>query len=225
VLFARTFLLKEVTSDFKIIIADNGSTDQTGDIATKLSNEFKEVEYIKVSKKGVGLALRTSWQKSKSDIVGYMDLDLATDLKHLKEVYQIFSDDNKNIEIINGSRLLYDSVVKNRTPLRTFTSKSFNKIVKKSLGTNFTDGMCGFKFFKAQTAKELINTGIVTDGWFFSTEILVKAEWMNKRIHELAISWEDDNNSKVKVIKLSQEYLKQIQRLKKEKNDFITKYV
>lgn len=75
-----------------------------------------------------------------------MDLDLATDLKHLHQVFDALL--NKNFEIVAGTRLAKESVVIGRTPLRNFTSKVFNKILNFKFNGNFTDGMCGFKFLK-----------------------------------------------------------------------------
>ncbi|MHB9308550.1 glycosyltransferase, partial [Fusobacterium polymorphum] len=125
------------------------------------------LRYVKLPEKGVGLALRTSWIESKADYVGYMDLDIATDLKALITVVDELE---KGTKIINGSRLLKESEVINRTLLREVTSRGFNFLLKLILKIKFTDGMCGFKFFDRKVAQELINTGIDTKGWFFSTE-------------------------------------------------------
>lgn len=81
--------------------------------------------------------------------------------------------------------------------------------------------MSGFKFFSRNTATELINKGIELDGWFFSTEILVKALWCGHMVKEIPIVWTDDNISKVKVIQLTKEYLIEILRLRKERKTFI----
>lgn len=221
VLKVLDFCKKELTPLVQIVIADNGSTDQTGTIGEKLAEDFDEIKYIRVPRKGVGLALRTSWLSSKAEVVGYMDLDLATDIEHLKQVYKILLID-RNFQIVNGSRLLPNSEVKNRSALREITSRSFNKFVQNLLGVGITDGMCGFKFFRRETAFKLINTGITTDGWFFSTEILVKAEWLGIPVKEIPIKWTDDPDSKVNVLNLSKEYLKELLRLKKEKKQFLS---
>jgi len=219
VIRALKYIKMEVTRDFKIVIADNGSTDCTGEIGQSLAQRYGEIEYIRIPKKGVGLALRTSWMQSNAEIVGYMDLDLATDLKHLKEVYQILKEGE--FKIVNGSRLMKGSIVEKRTMLREFTSRCFNVIVQNLLGVKLTDGMCGFKFFNQSLVTSLINTGIKTDGWFFSTEVLVKAMWMGIKIREIPVHWTDDLNSKVNVYHLSKQYFNEILRLRKEKKQFL----
>ena len=72
----------EDREQWKIVIADNGSTDNTRQIAETLCHMYPEVRLVKVPERGVGLALKTSWLASEADMVGYMDLDLATDLRH-----------------------------------------------------------------------------------------------------------------------------------------------
>ena len=218
-LIALNYVKNEVTKNCRIVIADNGSTDNTEEIGRKLERENLEIQYIKVHKKGVGLALRTSWLQSNADIVGYMDLDLATNLDHLKEVHTILANDE--CDIVNGSRLLDGSQVIGRSWYRSLTSRVFNIIVRKLLKVNLSDGMSGFKFFKRKIATDLINSGINLDGWFFSTEILVKAFWSGKKIIEIPIIWTDGMESKVKVAKLSREYLFEIFRLRNERTSFL----
>ena len=222
VLLSMSYVMGHITQDFKIVIADNGSTDRTMEIGERLAKEHTKIEFLKVPRRGVGLALRTSWISSTADYVGYMDLDLATDLKHLKEVFNLLTNDET--EIVNGSRLLKGAIVENRTNLREVTSRGFNFLVQNLLRVKLSDGMCGFKFFKTSVAQELINTGINIDGWFFSTEMLTKALWLGKRVKEIPVHWTDDPNSKVNVKKLSKEYFNEILRLKSERKEFIKKF-
>ncbi len=101
----HTFLKKHFPANpqWRIVIADNGSKDQTRAIAEQLSQEYKEVHWVSVPRRGVGLALKTSWGQSDADIVGYMDLDLATDLTHFLEAYQAIAEEGN--DIVYGSRL------------------------------------------------------------------------------------------------------------------------
>lgn len=212
------YVVKNLSNrNIKFIIADNGSTDMTEEYSQELIKKYKNLKYIKLPEKGVGLALKASWSSSEADYVGYMDLDIATDLSALKDVVLEM---DKGSEIINGSRLLKKSEVINRTFIREFTSRMFNFLLKVILKVKFTDGMCGFKFFKRKTIQSLINTGIDTKGWFFSTEILVKGYWKGIEIKEIPVKWTDDRNSKVKIISLSLNYLKNIFKLKKEEKEF-----
>jgi glycosyltransferase involved in cell wall biosynthesis len=212
------FFLKKYNwniNNWIIIIADNGSNDNTQKIGETLSKEFKEINYLRLAEKGVGLALKKSWSESKSNIVGYMDLDLATDLNALKEATDAIIN---NYDIVYGTRLNKKSTVNGRSLKREITSRVFNKILKYYLGIKFSDGMCGFKFLKKDTFIKLNENGASSNSWFFSTELLVISENLNLKIYELPINWTDNSDSKVKIIPLAVEYLKKMRKLKHDKN-------
>lgn len=218
VLILHKFLLKHYPQkgQWQIVIADNGSTDRTLEIAQKLSDDISEVTYVKVPKRGVGLALKTSWGQSKADIVGYMDLDLATDLSHFLEAFDALS--NQDYDIVYATRLHPKSQVIGRTLKREISSRGFNFLLKTYLNVGFSDGMCGFKFLKRSVYPRLFELGAQNDGWFFSTELLTTAEWEGLKIYELPVKWTDDvSSSRVKVIPLAKKYIQSMIDLKKLK--------
>jgi len=223
VLVLLNYLEKFQGHIFRIVIADNGSKDKTEEIGRQLEHRFgRYVRYLRLEKKGVGLALKTSWLSSNADLVGYMDLDFATDLSHLDEVISLFQ--QNEVQIVNGSRLLPGALVINRTSIRELTSRSFNWLVRFLLGVSLTDGMCGFKFFKKSVAVKLIESDISTDGWIFSTEILVKALWSGIEVHEIPVKWTDDRQSKVKLIGLSWTYFVHLFHLSMQKHSWIKQH-
>jgi hypothetical protein len=145
-----------------------------------------------------------------------MDLDLATDLRHFIEAYQAI--DEKDYDLVYGSRLHAQSKVVNRTWKREIASRIFNGLLKSYLGVRFSDGMCGFKFLKRELYPELNRLGAQNDGWFFSTELLTVGEWLKLKIYELPIHWTDDtSSSKVKILPLAKKYIRSMIELKKKK--------
>ena len=194
-----------------IVIADNGSTDKTSEISNKLS-KLNDIRTIRTNKKGVGKALKKAWLSSSAKYLGYMDLDTATDLKHLIEISDIMK--INKYQIITGSRNLPGSKVKNRKLHRGLLSKGFNLIIKLMFSSKITDGMIGFKFIQKNTLQSLIENGAKSDGWIFGTEILLVAEYLNLEIKQIAVNWKDDQNSKVKIFNLIIEYLKALIKLR-----------
>jgi len=194
-----------------LVLADNGSTDATPDIALALQLEMDGVRYLRLSERGVGRALKASWGQSEADIVGYMDLDLATDLRYLRPAIERIRSEQS--DIVTGSRLAKGAKVIGRSLLRSFTSRCFNLIVKTVFRISFSDGMCGFKFLKRNCLEDIQNAGAVSDGWFFATEILIAGEYLGCRIFDLPVEWRDDPNSKVKIGKLTVEYIKAMRLL------------
>lgn len=200
---------------WRIVIADNGSTDETPNLAQMLDNQYEEVQFLKVPRRGVGLALKTSWTQSKADIVGYMDLDMATDLSHFLEAYNAIA--LQNYDIVYATRLHKNSEVIGRTIKREITSRIFNLILKVYLNVGFSDGMCGFKWLKRNHVADLMEGGAMSDGWFFSTELLTIAEWKKLRLFELPVKWTDDPDSRVNIPKLAKEYLNAMKLLKSKR--------
>jgi glycosyltransferase involved in cell wall biosynthesis len=201
---------------WRIVIADNGSEDQTRPIAQALSDELPGVHWVSVPRRGVGLALKTSWGQSQADIVGYMDLDLATDLPHFLEAYRALAEED--YEIVYGSRLAPGARVIGRTLKREVASRVFNWLVRTYLGVRFSDGMCGFKWLRREVYPALFAGGAQNDGWFFSTELLTVAEWQGRRIRELPVKWTDDvSSSRVKIVPLAIRYIKSMIALRKLK--------
>lgn len=199
----------------RIVIADNGSQDQTVAIAKRLIQELRNVYLIQLPQKGVGRALKCSWENSQADFVGYMDVDLSTDLKHLKEVRECF--DRTGCDIVNGSRLIRGARVFDRKLIREITSRGYNFVLRTFLQVGFTDGMCGFKFMRQEAFRTLLQTGIQNEEWFFNTEILIKAEWAGLHIEEIPVIWRDDHDSKAQVLEMTFKFLREIWRLMRMK--------
>lgn len=201
---------------WQIIIADNGSTDDTRHIAAALSDELAEIKLVAVPEKGVGLALKTSWTQSRADIVGYMDLDLATDLRHFPQAFHALA--TEGFDLVYGTRLHPKSKVVGRTLKREITSRIFNFMLKTYLGTRFSDGMCGFKWLRREHVGPLMDAGAVSNGWFFSTELLALAEWKGLKMCELPVVWTDDtSSSRVNIGRLAKQYIAAMRVLKKRK--------
>ncbi len=98
--------------EWAIVIADNGSTDATLEIAQRLSAEFSNVSHIRLDQRGRGRALKRAWTESRADIVAFMDVDLSTDLEALPGLIRAV--DIGGYEIAIGSRLIEGAVVAKR---------------------------------------------------------------------------------------------------------------
>src|SRR3954468_23271057 len=68
---------------WRIVIADNASTDATPEIARRLALTLPSVRHLRLERKGRGRALRAAWSASAAKVVAYMDVDLSTDLRGL----------------------------------------------------------------------------------------------------------------------------------------------
>ncbi len=190
------FLSGEVPYSARITIADNASTDSTLAVAYRIALELNGVRVIHLDAKGRGRALRSAWSGSDAGVVAYMDVDLSTDLNALMPLVAPLVSGHSDIAI--GSRLSRTSRVV-RGPKREFISRSYNLILHASLRAKFSDAQCGFKAMRSDVARKLLP--LVEDSeWFFDTELLVLAERIGLRIHEVPVDWIDDPDSRVDIL-------------------------
>ena len=209
------YLKKIEFDDYEIIIVDNGSEDETPQIAAKLCEMYPGVNYERINVRGVGAAFRRGVELSHGDIVGYMDIDLSTNLRHLGEAIHIFKTVDE-VEYINGSRFARESDTKGRKWYRKITSQGLLILLKVFLGMKSTDAICGFTFMRRDTALALVEGSSQDNGWFYMIELLLRAEKRGVRILDYPVEWQEDYNTTVKVFKTVCNYLVQIARLFRE---------
>jgi len=201
--------------DYEIIIVDNGSEDETPEIAAGLCEKYATVNYERISIRGVGAAFRKGVELSKGEIVGYMDIDLSTNIKHLGEAIEIFKT-QPDIAYINGSRFANESDTKGRKWYRKITSQGLLILLKLFLRMKSTDAICGFTFVRRETALSLVEGCSQDNGWFYMIEFLLRAEKRGVNVLDYPVEWQEDYNTTVKIFKTVCNYLVQIARLFKE---------
>lgn len=215
-----SFMHNNITIPFQLNIIDNGSVDKTEILAKELCNSIPELHYTKISEKGLGIAFREGVKNNTCEYVGYMDIDLATNLKHLLEVQDLILN-HEDIDFINGSRFNKKSVVKGRKWYRNITSYGLLFLLHVFLKMKATDSICGFKFIKKEIAEKLIaESSQDENGWFFIIEMLLRAERTGVKIYELPVEWFDDSQTKVKFLETISNYIKNIIRLYKIFNKY-----
>jgi glycosyltransferase involved in cell wall biosynthesis len=182
--------------DWRIVIADNASTDATLEVAGVLARERERVTVLHLQRRGRGRALRTAWSMSDADVLCYMDVDLSTDLKALPPLISALASGHSEVAI--GTRLAPGSrVVRGRK--RELISRSYNRLLRVALRVRFSDAQCGFKAIRSDAARRLLPV-VADQGWFFDTELLVCAQRHGMRIHEVAVDWIDDSDSRVDIV-------------------------
>ena len=191
-----SYLRESFPFSARITIADNGSTDATWAIASRLARELPEVRAIHMELPGRGRALRAIWSESNAEVLAYMDVDLSTDLNALLPLVAPLLSGHSDLAI--GTRLARGSRVV-RGPKRELISRSYNMLLRTLLGVRFSDAQCGFKAIRRDQARTLLPLTQDT-GWFFDTELLVLAERAGLRIHEIPVDWVDDLDSRVDII-------------------------
>ncbi|HWC85830.1 MAG TPA: glycosyltransferase [Solirubrobacteraceae bacterium] len=203
------FLHDNVPFSWRIAIADNASTDRTLEIAHGLAGELDGVTVMHLAQKGRGRALRAAWSASDARVLCYMDVDLSTDLRALLPLLAPLLSGHSDVAI--GSRLARGARV-TRSARREVISRAYNGILHVALGARFSDAQCGFKAIRADVARELLPR-VRDEEWFFDTELLVLAQREGMRIHEIAVDWVEDPDSRVDIVSTAAADLRGVGRL------------
>lgn len=206
------YLASNLPYKWRIVIADNGSTDGTAAIARRLAERHPEIRLLQLPEKGRGRALKQAWVSSKADILAYMDVDLSTNLDSFKPMIAplIIGDAG----LATGSRLMKQSRT-TRGFKREFISRCYNRIIRTTMKTKFVDAQCGFKAIRRNVAQKLL-PHVKDTAWFFDTELLIKAEYNGYKIHEEPVEWIEDTDSRVDVVKTATDDIKGLSRVRQE---------
>jgi putative flippase GtrA len=205
----HSFCAESLPWSFRVVIADNASVDRTPEIGARLAAELERVDYLRLSEKGRGRALRRVWSRSDADVLAYMDVDLSTGLEALLPLVAPLVSGHSDLAI--GTRLARGSRVV-RGPKREAISRTYNRLLHLTLRSRFSDAQCGFKAGRAEVVKALLPR-VEDQAWFFDTELLVLAERSGLRIHEVPVDWVDDPDSRVDIVSTALEDLRGIARL------------
>ena len=208
------YVREHVKIPCRLTILDNGSEDETPEIGKKLEEAYPEVTYVRVGERGVGVAFRKGIELNDCDIVGYMDIDLSTDLKYLGKTIEMFQQDPE-LQYVNGTRFSKESDTKGRKWYRKITSMGLVFLLKTIFHMKATDALCGFTFLRKEEAEQLVAESSQDNGWFYTVEFLLRAERDGMKICDMPVEWQEDYNTTVKVFKTNKNYIIQIHRLRK----------
>lgn len=198
---------------WRVTIADNASIDQTMRVAGELSANEPRIHVLHLDRKGRGRALRAAWLASDADVVAYMDVDLSTNLRSLLPLVAPLASGHSDVAI--GSRLTKGAVV-TRQWKREFISRCYNFMIKILFRNDFSDAQCGFKALTSSVARELL-PGVENDAWFFDTELLLLAEERGMRVHEVAVDWIEDLDTRVNIVNTVSEDIKGLLRVRRQR--------
>lgn len=187
--------LSRITSQFEVLVAEDGSSDRSDELVTEFSRKDPRVRLLHSDTRlGRGRALNRAISAASGDIVCYYDVDLATNMQHLGELVSAIRD---GADIATGSRLLPASDIV-RTGGREIASRGYNFLVRLLLGSRIFDHQCGFKGFRRDRVLALLPM-IRSDHWFWDTEILVRAQHMGYQVAEFPVHWRAGKGTTVKV--------------------------
>lgn len=217
ILKIKNFLSSFKELDFEIIVVNDGSNDNTGDI---LHSYCKDDTFCKLisykHNKGKGFAVKEGISQSSNDIVIFMDADLSTDLSAIHDVYKHID----SYDVVIGSRKHEQSILSKPQKFpRNLTSRICSKITNFIIPINTSDSQCGFKAFKGDVARTIVKKQTV-ENFAFDVELLYICYLNGFSIKEIPVIWENDEDSKVKLFDSSILFIKDLIKIKSQKEQY-----
>jgi glycosyltransferase involved in cell wall biosynthesis len=206
----HAFFERHIPFAWRVIIAENGSTDGTAEVGRRLAADLSNVELLLIGRRGRGRALRTAWTRSNADIVCYTDVDLSTELEAFPKLFQALID---GCDLAVGSRLARGAQT-TRSLKREAISRAYNYVLRWSLKVRFSDAQTGFKAITREVVERVLPL-VKDESWFLDTELLVLAERLGYRIADIPVRWIEDDDSRVKIVSTAWEDLKGVARLQR----------
>lgn len=218
----KTFIFSSFENDldFEIIIVNDGSTDNSKKIFEDYCKQDSLCKFITYDiNKGKGYAVREGIKSSTKEVVVFMDADLSTDITALLDVYENIG----GTHIIIGSRRHPKSIlIIPQGKRRRFVGKMCSLITNFLMSFNISDTQCGFKAFKGSVARELVLRQTI-NRFAFDVELLYIGYLNGYVIKEIPVIWENDEDSKVKLVGSSFKFMRDLIKIKLNKKHYIYK--
>jgi glycosyltransferase involved in cell wall biosynthesis len=200
----------------EVIVVDDGSSDDTADIARRELSEYlpDRANVIRYEmNRGKGFAVKTGLQAVRSDIALFTDADLSTPIEELDKLIDPIR--RGDCDVAFGSRALDRSLIGTHQPWRREQGgKVMNFIIRKMSGLPFSDTQCGFKAFNMTKFRPLLNVMSI-DRFGFDVEFLFVANHHGLKLCEIPVRWNDVAGSKVSVVRDTRRMITELSQIRR----------
>jgi len=198
------------SSEAELIVVNDGSTDATSSIVREaLAGAKIQTRLLEnFPNRGKGAAVETGLLAATRPIGLFCDADLSTPLTEIPKVIEPIA--KGDVDLAFGSRALDRKLIGVHQPWRREQAgRVFNFIVRLATGMPFWDTQCGFKAFRLDVCRPILEKAD-TIGFAFDVELLFLAYRAGLRLREVPVRWNHAEGSKVRVIRDSLAMLREV---------------
>lgn len=195
--------------DFELLVVDDGSRDDTVEVARRF--DAPELVVLRhLVNRGKGAALRTGVLASQGDRVLLTDADLSTPITDLDRLEPHLED----VDLVLGSRAVQDAEITDRQPLyRELMGKTFNLLIRLLGVRGIRDTQCGFKLLEGGVARDLF-AALTIDRFAYDVELVWLARRRGLQIKEVGVTWADSPDSRVSPVRDSLSMFRDVLRFR-----------
>jgi dolichyl-phosphate beta-glucosyltransferase len=208
--------IKDINLAAEIIVVDDGSSDATARVARQALAEFSGIETKVIAcerNRGKGFAVKTGLRQSEGEIALFSDADLSTPIEEFDKLIEPIK--KGEYDVTFGSRALDRNLIETHQPWRREQSgKVFNLLVRAFTGLPFWDTQCGFKAFRMNRFRPLLEI-MEIDRFGFDVEFLYVANYRGLRLKEIPVRWNHCEGSKINVFRDSQKMFREINQIRR----------
>ncbi len=190
--------LRTLPGGGRVLVVDDGSGDGTAAAARAHMPAHPELQVLTLARQqGKGAAVRAGMLAASTEIIGYMDADLSTSLRHVPDAAAAIEG---GADVVIGSRALRRSLTRVPQPrYRRAGARAFRELAR-AVGAlpHVPDTQCGFKFFRRAAAHDLFGSTVI-DRWMFDLEVLRLSRHRGYRVVQLPVEWSNDPDSRLRL--------------------------
>lgn len=183
--------LNDTEPDAELIVVDDGSRDETTAVAVKAVANCGAISARVIryeANRGKGYAVRTGLLAANASVALFSDADLSTPITETPKVVDPIR--NNECDLAFGSRALDRSLIGvHQSWRREQGGRVFNLIVRAATGLPFWDTQCGFKAFRMEVCRPLIEAAQI-DRFGFDVELIYLARLAGLRLREVPVRWD-----------------------------------
>jgi glycosyltransferase involved in cell wall biosynthesis len=187
--------LAEQPYSAEVIVVDDGSSDDTADVAHAAMTDWPALTLLSAAHAGKGAAVRQGALAARGDWVVFADADFSMPVGELERLRMVAAETGA---VAIASREAPGARRYGEPWYRHVMGRVFNRLVQVLLLPGIQDTQCGFKCMLREIAVALCDQQTIS-GWGFDVELLAIARRNSFAIHEVPIPWYYMANSRVRL--------------------------
>jgi dolichyl-phosphate beta-glucosyltransferase len=183
----------------EIIVVDDGSTDDTAQIAQQWARDIPSLRLVSNGKnRGKGFSVRHGILEARGRVAIFTDADMSSPIEESAKLLTAIHAGN---DVAIGSRAIDRSLISVRqSRFRESAGIIFNCFVRLFTGLPIHDTQCGFKAFVRERCGVVFEQQRI-ERFGFDPEVLFLAQRHGLRTAEVPVRWAHDPGTKVHMVR------------------------